>query len=81
MELQVERQKIEQIMYLEGNKHEKKVSPNIYGRFEIRRKVRWIILRLKDSMKSKCDVFSGYKEGNKVFFVYLECKLNRDSHG
>ena len=32
-------------------------------------------------MKSKCYVFSGYKERNKACLVYLDYKLQKDSNG
>ena len=34
-----------------------------------------------DGMKGKCYVFSGYKQKNKVFLVYLEKKLQQDRCG
>ena len=39
-----------------------------------------MVWKQKDTMKSKCYVFSGYKQRNKVFLVYLECKLQEDSY-
>ena len=33
------------------------------------------------SMKDKCSDFSGYKQRNKVYLVYLECKLREVSYG
>ena len=74
MQLQVELQKREEIMYLEANKEEKKISPKILGSCKVRKKVRLIISRLKDNMKGKRDVFSTYKQRSKVgFLVYLVC--------
>ena len=35
----------------------------------------------EDSMKSKCYIFSGYKQRKKVCLVCLECKLQQDSCG
>ena len=32
-------------------------------------------------MKGKYYVFCSHKQKNKVFFVYLECKLQQDSYG
>ena len=37
--------------------------------------------RPKDSMKGKCYVFSGYKQTNEMFFVYLECKVEHHRYG
>ena len=31
-------------------------------------------------MKGKCYVFSAYNEKNKVWYMYLECKLPEDSY-
>ena len=33
----------------------------------------------KDSVQSKCYVFNGYKQGNKVCLEYLKFKLKQDS--
>lgn len=74
MQLQVELEKREEIMYLEANKEEKKILPKILESCKVRKKVRLIISRLKDNMKGKRDVFSTYKQRSKVvFFVYLVC--------
>ena len=32
-------------------------------------------------MKGKCYVFSGYKERNKVLFLFPECRLQKDRYG
>ena len=37
--------------------------------------------RLKESKKSKCYVFSGYKQRNKVWLVYFEWKLQQNRYG
>ena len=29
----------------------------------------------KQGIKGKCYAFSGYKQRNKVYFIYLKCKL------
>ena len=57
-----------------------KVPPKIFRGFEVRKKTRLMVWKQKDTMKSKCYVFSGYKQRNKVFLVYLECKLQEDSY-
>ena len=56
-----------------------KVPSNLFRDFEEAKKVRLIFLRPKDKMKSKCYVFSSYKQTNKVWFVYLQCKLQQES--
>ena len=58
-----------------------KVPPNKFRGFEVRRKVRLKFWRQKDSMKGKCYPFSGFKQRNKAYLVYLECKLQEDSYG
>ena len=68
-------------MYLKANKEQEKVSPNILGRFEVIKNVRFIISRLKDRMKRGDYVFRTYKQRNQVLFLYLGCKLKQDSHG
>ena len=40
-----------------------------------------MLLRPKDSMKGQCYAYGGYKQKNKVYFVYLACKLAQDSYG
>ena len=59
----------------------KNVPRNIISGFEVRKKVRLMFSRPKDSMKGKCYPFSGYKERNKVPLVYFGCKLQQDSYG
>ena len=34
----------------------------------------------KHSMKAKRNVFNGYKQRNKLWLVYLECKLQQESY-
>ena len=41
--------------------------------FKVRKKIRLIFCRPKDSMNGKCYVFSDYKQTNDVRFLYLEC--------
>ena len=53
MQLQVELQKRAEVMHLEAKKEQKKELPKISGRFKVRKKVRFIISRLKDIMKGK----------------------------
>ena len=48
-----------------------KVPSNIFRGFEVRRKVRLMFWRPKDSMKGKRSVFCGYKQRNKVCLMYL----------
>ena len=52
-----------------------KVPRNIFRGFQVRKKVQLMFWRLKYTIKRKCDSFSCYKERNKVFFLYLECKM------
>ena len=54
----------------------KKVLPNIFKDFEVRRKVR---IMFKNNVKSKYYIFNGYKLGNKMCLEYLEFKLKQDS--
>ena len=77
MEFLVRLQKTAEITYLEAKKA-KKVSPNIFRALEGKKKVRFMFLMKKSSMKSKCYIFSSYKQRNKVCLVYLECKLQPD---
>ena len=39
------------------------------------------VSKRKDSRKGKRYVFNGYKQRNKVWLVYLECKLLEDTYG
>ena len=32
-------------------------------------------------MKAECYIFSSYKQRNKVWLVYLKCKLQQDTYG
>ena len=67
MESQVKLQKTADMTYLE--------AINIFRGFEVRKKVRLMFWRTKDSMRSKYSAFSRSKERNKVCLVYLEWKL------
>ena len=55
------------------------VFPDILGCFDLRKKVGPIFSRLSDSMKGKYCVFRSYKKTNKLYFLYLEWKLQQDS--
>ena len=57
-----------------------KVPPNIFRHFEVRKKVQLVVWTPENKMKSKCYVFNGYEQSNKVCLVYLECKLQQDSY-
>ena len=56
------------------------VTPNMFRGFEVRKKVRLTFLRLNDINKCKCYVFRGYKQRNKAYVVYLECKLQQQRY-
>ena len=58
----------------------KKVPSNIFRGLEVRGKLRLMFWRPKDSMKGKNYVLSGYKKTNKVFLVYLNCKLQQQGY-
>ena len=73
MQLQLKPKKTAEITYLDGEKQ--KVLHNIFRLFEVRKKVRLMFWKPKDSMKAKCYVFSDYKQRNKLCFLYSECQL------
>ena len=75
-----EEKKQTEITYLEKKETTSKVPPNIFRRFEVRKKVQLVVWRPENKMKSKCYVFSDYEQSNKVCLVYLECKLQQDSY-
>ena len=58
-----------------------KLLPKIFRGLEVRRKGKFMFSTTKDSMKGKYYVFSGYKQRNKVFLVYLDCKHQQDRYG
>ena len=80
MQLKDDLQQTAELRYLEGNKQQTRYGltyldvSNEEERYDLFR-------RPKDRMKCKCDVFSGYKQRNKLCLVYLECKLQQDSYG
>ena len=53
---------------------------NILKVLEVRRKVRLMFGRPKETTKGKCYFFSGYTQINKMWLLHLECKLWQDSH-
>ena len=53
MQLQVTMEKPREIMYLKGKQTTNKVPPNIFRAFQVRKKVRLMFRRSKDSMKRK----------------------------
>ena len=52
----------------------RKVPPNTFGGFKEREKALLIFWMPNDSVKRMCYVVTGYKQNNKVSFVYLEYK-------
>ena len=58
-----------------------KVPANIITGFKVTKKVRFMFSRPKYIRKGRCHVFSGYKTRNTVPFIFLDCKLKKDSYG
>ena len=58
-----------------------KVPPNMFRCFKLRKKSRVMFWKSKDCIKSKCSVFSSFKQRTKVCMVYLECKLQEYRYG
>ena len=80
MQLKVQVPKNSRTNVITSKQTTNKVAPNIFRRFKVTKKVRLGFRNSKDSMKSKCYDFSGYKQRNNVNLVYLECKLQQDSY-
>ena len=78
MQLQIKLQKAEEITYLEENKEQTRVPPNIFRRLELRKKIRLIFQRPKDSMNGKYYGLRGYRQKDKVCLVNLQSKLEED---
>ena len=53
----------------------------IFRGLEVRTNVRLMLWRPNDSIKGKCDFFSGYKQTSKLSLLCLECKLQQDRYG
>ena len=58
-----------------------KVPPNMITGLQVGKKIRLMFWRPEYIMKGKCYVFSGYKERNKVLFLFPECRLQKDRYG
>ena len=65
-------------MYFQANKPEKR---SCLAYLEVSKKEPFMFCRPKNSMKSKCYVFSDYKQRNKMSLVFLGGKLQEDSYG
>ena len=65
---------------LRSKQRRNNVPPNIFRGFELRTRVGLMFRRSNHSMKINWDVFRCYKLTSKVFFVYLECKLQQDRY-
>ena len=83
MQLQVQRQLTAEIRYLAANKYQTRhhLTYLEIWNWEKGTKVGLMFWRQKNTMKRKYYVVSGYKQTNKVFLVYLECKQQQDKHG
>ena len=80
MKSQVKLQKTAEVTYIEANKQETSFRVTY---LEVRRKKKKRELLFwwrKHKMKNKCYVFSSHKQRNKVWMVYLECKLQQDRY-
>ena len=72
MQLQVKLQQKRRSNIFRSKQTTKKVPPKIFQGLKVRKKVRKMFWKLKNSTKGKCYVFRGYKQRNNVFLVYLE---------
>ena len=81
MQLQVKLGKTAEMTYLKATKE---IGTSFLTYLQVpkyEKKVRLRVCRPQATMKGKCYVFGSYKQRNQVRFVYLECKLQEDTHG
>ena len=79
MELQIKLKKNKNIV-LRSPLTTKKVPSKMFRGFKVRKKVRLMFSRPKDSMKGKRSVLRSHKQRIKVLMVYLERKLQQYSY-